>query len=366
MKLNRNYSAALLSGAVLLAACAPDSIPVEPSVDLTASAAASAPYGVDADEVRMAVGGTHQLTASNLANSRYVPERSISWSSGDNSIATVTSDGLVTAVGAGTTIVAATRGIHRVETVIIVGCGVTPLAVGTIAAELTEGDCEYAPGRLADYYSVSTVPAQVLEFSVNGLAGTVGFGEATAVPGSGAFYGATGAVNRLRVISNGGPLHAFFAGATGVSGSYTITRSAPAEPFQCGSVHVVLPGASFGAELTTANACPVTVQFSPVPEAIGKPLLRHGFNILLTELKPYTITLTGLTDTFDPALAVFGGNNFVTVEAPGDLPSPGTRTLTFTPPAAGYYFVEVSGGRFIGNLENWVIQTGSYNISISQ
>ena len=358
----------IVAGTALIAAgCAADRSPVAPVTPDIAASLAPAPYAVDAAAIQMAPGSTHQLTASNIANGHAAPDQSITWSTSDASVAAVSESGLVTAVSAGQATIAAARGVHRVEVAVTVtGCAVAPLASGTTAGAITADDCALAGGRFADFYRIGTVAGEIVEFEASGVAGALGYKEATPDPRGGAYYGAIPVGARLRIISNGGPLQAFVRGNPGVLGAYTVTRSSPAEAHDCAAYNFITPGASFGTTITNANACHYAVAFSPVPEAIGKPLAAHGFNILLSESKPYTVTITGLSDSFDPALTVFRGVGVVAQAAPGPLPSPGSRSVTFTPTSAGYYYIEVAGGRFVDDLVTWNAQLGSYHLTVSQ
>lgn len=368
MSLKTVRAAALAVTALLTAACGPDSTIVEPAAtSLDAPALASAPYEVNETAVTLAIGDTRQLEATRLPNGKDAPAGSITWSSDDPAIATVSATGLVTGVAPGQTVVAATRGAHRVEVAITVtGCTVSPLAIGTTSAELTSDDCEFPAGRLADFFSMNTTPGETIELTVSGPPGWLGVREASADPTAGASHGIGSAAYMVRVVGNGGPLNTFFSGLAGEQGAYTITRAASTEAHRCGAYNFLIPGASFAAAVTMANACHFNVAFSPVPEAIGKPLAAHWFSMYLTEIKPYTITINGLTDSFDPALTIFHGGAVVAQDVPGPLPSSGSRTVTFTPAAAGYYNVEVSGGRFIDNLVTWEVQTGPYHMTVSQ
>lgn len=372
MHLNRTLATTLALTVVLGTACS-DATLVEPSaLDVASSAsAAPAPYAVDQSLIQVAIGGTYQLSASNVANGKTVPDSSVTWVSADPSIATVSSTGRVTAVTTGTTTVAAVRGVHRVETtVVVIPCAVTPLAAGTTEGAIANGDCGYAfgAGRLADYYSVVTAPAEVVEFVATGLAGSLGFKEATANPLDGAFYGAVGAGVRMRVISNGGTLQPFFAGAAGAVGSYTISRTTPAEPYRCGSAHVFRPGVAFTAPLTPDNSCKPTVQFPIIPEAYGKQLNTHYYNMYAQGGTSYTVTIAGVSDTFNPSLTVFANGGVIGQSGPDGNAAPATRTITFSRATDGYVGIEVATGRFIGGLEpeNWVIESGAYTMTVSQ
>lgn len=353
--------------ALLATGCGVDLSPVAPpGAGLAGPLAVSAPYGVDAAAIQLAPGSTHQLTARNLANGHAAPDSSLTWTTSNASVATVSENGLVTAVSGGQATVAAVRGVHRVEVAVTVtGCAAGPLAMGITTAALTSDDCGLPGDRFADYFNISTAPGEIVELEASGVSGLFGYKEATLDPRAGATYAALPIGFRLRIISNGGPLQAFVRGHAGILGAYSITRSSPAEAHDCEAYNFITPGASFGTTITSANACHYAVQYSPVAEAIGKPLVAHGFNIYLSEVKAYTVTITGLSDSFDPALTVFRGG-VVAQAAPGPLPSPGSRSVTFTPATAGYHYVEVAGGRFIDNLVTWEAQTGAYHLTVSQ
>ena len=366
---------ALTASALLVTAvgCAGDPVGTadQSLVDASASLGAAdpkSPYAADATSLVLAPGATHQLSATKVANGKDVPESSVQWSSSDAAVATVSGSGLVTAVAAGEATISITRGAHQVDVAVTVtGCGLSPLVMGTTTGAITSDDCVFPSGRFADFFSVTTVPGQIVEFYATGVAGAFGFRTPAANLVDGNNLGSVGIGSApIRVIANGSPFNVFVSANLGVTGSYTLAASAPSEPHHCDVYNFVTPGTSFGATVTAENACHYAVQYSPVTEAIGKPLAAHGYNILLTELKPYTVTITGLTDSFDATLTVFGPGGVVAQNVAGALPSPGTRSVTFTPSAAAYYYIEISGGRFVNGLDDWQTQMGSYQISISQ
>lgn len=362
------FLAATAAFAVTAIGCAGDPVGTAPSFDAVASlqTADHAPFEVSASTVTLQPGDSEQLTVRKVANGQVVPETSVSWSSSDPAVATVSDAGLVTAVAAGEATISVTRGVHRVDVAVTVsGCAVRPLPLGVFSGELTAQDCPFVSGRPADFFAVGTTAGQILEFEVTGMDARVGFKEATLDPRGGRDFGSV-KYAPLRVIANGGPLQVYVRSGNDTFGSYTLRRSAPTEAHDCAVYNFVTPGASFSTTVTDANACHYPVRYSPVPEAIGKPLVAHGFNILLTELKPYTVTITGLTDSFDPALTVFGNTGVVAQAVPGPLPTAGTRSVTFTPATAGYYYIEVSGGRFIDAMLTWDAQKGPYHMTISQ
>lgn len=363
MRRTLTHAAAVVTTA-LLAACSADLTGVQP-LDAPARASLSGtPYEVDATVVTLVPGATHQLTATKSANGKETPDGSITWSSSNELVATVSTTGLVTAVGTGEAIVSATRGSHSQDvTVVVEGCGLQSLAIGTRAGTISATDCVVGPFR-ADLYSVGTGIGEVLRFEAAGIAGQLGI----KVPGAtllGGVYQAVPIGYGVRVIGNGSPLHAF-ARSTSL-GSYTMTRTAPAEAHDCADYNFVLPGSAFGTTLTEANSCRVNIAFPSIPEAYGKPIDTHWFNMYVEAGKSYTVTITGVSDSFNPSLTVFGGG-VLGQSAPDGNPAPSSRTVTFARATNGYVGIEVGTGRFIGGLqpENWVIQHGAYAMTVSQ
>jgi hypothetical protein len=359
----------------LLATACSDSTLVAPSLDPASSpSAAGSPYGVDATVVRLAPGATHQLTAAKSANGQEVPTASIRWSSSDALVATVSSSGLVTAVAPGEAIITASRGSHAEQvTVIVDGCGLRALPMGTTTGEITTLDCYYAQAdRYSDYFSVASTNGEVMRLATSGIAGIVGVKATTEELSEGTVYGSRNIGTPMRIISNGDPLQFYLSGQTATDlGAYSITRSIDTETHSCGAITFVVPGASFQANMQAANACHYNVAFTNYPPAMGKPLYAHRYWIRVDELKPYTVTVSGVSASFDPAVTIFpniAGAPPVASALPGIDAPPPTRSVTFTPPALGYYAIEVSTGRFVvsGSTEEWVNHTGPFGVSVSR
>lgn len=243
----------------------------------------------------------------------------------------------------------------------------TPRNLGlSVTGSITANDCLFTVAeRRSDYYAFTIPNGTAYEFvTTNDFPGLWGVKEATDDPKLGLVYGSRALGQRMRVIGNGGPLQLFVSGQDGTAfGNYSITRS-EAEPFTCGRVHAVVPGASFNADLTATNACATTIQFSPFPEVIGKPLLYHGYNVRLLKGVSYTFRLSGLSPTVGMGFTIFL-NGQVLRQSVGDFAT--TREFTFQLPDAlttpsAYVFAEVSTGRFFNGA--WETRPDSYRLEV--
>lgn len=372
----KKSSALLLSSTILLtAACSADLTSVDMNGrGLEAAASAEAPFETSDATVELALGDTHQLDLTKLANGKDVPMTSVKWSSSNELVASVTDGGLVTAVGGGEALVSATRGIHVVSvTIRVSSCGVTPLPVGTTNGEVTAFDCWFAAGnRFGDYYSVAAANGEVMRFQTGGIAGVTGIKAATLDLATGTVFGSRSMGATYRVIGNGDPLQFYVSGATSTTfGAYSITRSVDPQAHSCGTFTFVVPGASFAADMQPTNACHYNVAFTNFPPALGKPIIAHRYWIRVDAIKPYTVTVGGVSFDFDPAVTIFpnilNAPPVASALPDGNAPS-STRSVTFTPPALGYYLIEVSTGTFRGGIapENWVNHTGPFTVSVSR
>lgn len=243
----------------------------------------------------------------------------------------------------------------------------TPIGLASsVSGTISANDCLFTVAeRRSDYYSVTIPNGTAYEFTTTSdFAGLWGVKEATADPNVGLVFGSRALGQAMRVVGNGAPLQLFLSGQDGSSfGSYTITRS-EAEPFTCGRVHVIVPGAAFDADLNDGNACATTIQFSPFPDVIGRPLLYHGYNVRLLKDVSYTFRLSGLSPTVGMGFTIFLGGQ-VLRQSVGDFAT--TREFTFQLPAAittpsAYVFAEVSTGRFFNGV--WETRPDAYRLEI--
>lgn len=244
----------------------------------------------------------------------------------------------------------------------------TPRPLGSSVSEsITTNDCLFTVAdRRSDYYAFTIPNGVAQEFTTtNDFLGLWGVKEATADPKVGLVFGSRTLGQRMRVVGNGAPLQLFVSGQDGTAfGNYGITRS-DAEPFTCGRIHVVVPGATFDANLTAANACATTIQFSPFPEVIGRPLLYHGYNVRLLKDVSYTFRLSGLTADEAIGFTIFL-NGQVYRQSVGNL-SAEVREFTFQLPTtlttpSAYVFAEVSTGTFING--SWATPGGTYTLEV--
>jgi hypothetical protein len=332
------------------------------------------PYTLSESSLSLRPGQTHQVLALNSATGKPVPDPSIRWSSSDETIATVTADGLVGAVSVGTATVSATRGAIRQSVLVTVvdPCARVPLPLGVTAGEITPDDCVFSTvtGRRTDYFSLQPAAGEIVRIRTTGVSGPTGIKQETTDPRVGTVFASRDVGLTYRMVANGDPLQFFLSGRDGSTfGAYTIERSIDTQAFSCGILSFMMPGASVGQALTAENSCHVNVAFSPVPQAIGKPLYTHRYFVRLDVIKPYTVTLGGLTTDFDVGLTIFpnvANAGPVAQAVASGSPPPPSRSVTFTPASTGFYLVEISSGRFIGGFTNWVNQIGSYTLSVSR
>lgn len=362
-------TAVALAAAVSLAACGTDPVGVPAAAPSLHRAAA--PFVADVESLTLQVGDVRTVVVTNPASGGPVPAPSIAWSTSDAAVATVDAAGAVTAVGAGSATVTVSRGALAVDVAVTVldPCAVLPLPLGTTAGEITAGDCWYAAaGRFGDYYALTPANGEVVLLQTSGLDGITGVKAATSDPTLGTVFGSRGNGATYRVIGNGDPLQFYVSGRTGDAfGAYAVTRSVSAEAFRCGALTFVVPGASFANTLTEATGCRYTIQFSPFPEVIGKPIVTHSFWTRLDAGRAYTITLGGVHAGFNAGLTIFPNlvNGAPVAQSVEDLaPGQTTRTVTFTPATAGYYMIEVSSGRLVDG--EWTNPMGAYTVSVSR
>ena len=131
------------------------------------------------------------------------------------------------------------------------------------------------------------------------------------------------------MVSNGTPLQLFVSGQDGTQfGDYALVRGSEAVAHSCDTDTYVMPGVSFSQPLTQDNSCHVTIQFSPFPPAVGKPLLAHYYGVMLEAGRSYTIAIGGVSTSFDAGLTIFAGG-VAGQDVPNDSPNTGTRSSSF-------------------------------------
>lgn len=351
---------------VLTSACSSD-ITTSPAIATDASLASISDLPVSPASLSIRPGDVAQLTATPVnPQGTTVAQKSVRWASTNEAVATVTSTGLVTAIGSGTADIVVTRGAHETRVPVSVdGCNVVPLGANGASGAITSLDCYFAAGnRYGDYYGFSVPTAQAQRFLATGaIHGPWGVKEATADPRTGWVYGSTVVGNGagIRVIGTGIPLQ-LFIGGTNVSdlGAYNVTRTVETEMHDCADYQFLIGDVTFSTTLNPGNACHETIAFTPFPEAMGKPILTHGYNMKLHAGVPYTFTISNYSSSMNPGLTIFSGG--VLAQSVGAYQP--VRSLTVSVPVDRYVYVEVSTGGPDGS-GGWVTPSGSYTLAVS-
>jgi hypothetical protein len=141
-------------------------------VDATLTSITVAP-----NSATIAVGGTQQLTATGNFDDSSTQDmsNSVSWSSSDSTIATVSTSGLVTGVKAGTATITATSGnFTSTSTITVTATALASIAISPTSATLNSGGTQQftATGTFADG-STSDLTSQVTWTSSNTAALTI-------------------------------------------------------------------------------------------------------------------------------------------------------------------------------------------------
>ncbi|MEI6738686.1 MAG: Ig-like domain-containing protein [Gemmatimonadaceae bacterium] len=238
-----------------------------------------------------------------------------------------------------------------------------------IGGSIATDDCLYkVAGRRSDYYTLTPPANRMLVLKSSGaLDGLFGLKQATADATTGTVYNSDFTGRELRFVGNGQPVQLFVSGRDSTKlGSYTFTKAA-AVTHACPSTSlgipyiVLMPGASFSDAVAPTGSCAFAVQYSPIPAAIGKPLLGHYYAVKLDAGRRYTVTTTGMAG--QSALSVFS-NGLVAQDV---STTAGTRSVTFTAAASTYYTIEISSGGFENaNFTGaWINPTFNYTVSVS-
>ena len=243
--------------------------------------------------------------------------------------------------------------------------------------KVSRNDCLYTLGgrdQREDLYVLESAGGnQMMTFTTNaefdGLLGITEDGKPLfegVVLGSRTFQAGT---PRVFHFVGGSPTYGmFFSGYDETQfGKYTITTEVAPVSYQCGGGVFFMEGTvGFDQYLDGGNACEYTIQFSPFPDVIGKPIWTQGFNAKLTAGESYTVRLEGLDASFQPALTVFTYGPFTPIAQDlSSSSSDGDREVTFSVPNTRYVYIEISSGTFDGNGD-WVLQDGTYGFSFFQ
>ena len=376
---NRSLRPLLLATSVLgLAACGGDTA--------TSSPPAVASIAVTPLRDTLVLGATRQLVANATTASGSAASASFAWTSANNAIATVSSNGLVTGVTPGTVeIRAQANGVTGSATIIVRDGGMVGASGGTVSAAQGAVALAIPAGALPAAVAVTVAPSQTSANSEQAVAGALyDFGpEGTqfaqpvtlaltydpaklpaGVPASALRVGyyteagwepmlegatldaATGKVSaQIRHFSTYGVM----------TGNYCPRPSA-------GEQYItILPGSSWSDVSSASNTCQQTVAYSPYPPAIGQTINTHDFLITLEAGKTYSITLSGIAGKA-ASLTVFRGSSVAGQDAFNGT-AVASRTVQITPATAGKYDIEVSSGGFVN--DTWTRPTFNYTLRVS-
>lgn len=242
-------------------------------------------------------------------------------------------------------------------------------AAASISGAIAADDCLYqVAGRRSDYYTITPPANEMFVLKSSGtLDGLFGLKQATVDATTGTVYDSDNIGRELRFVGNGSALQLFVSGRDSTKlGAYTFTKS-PAVTHACPNATagvpmiVLMPGARYSDALNATNSCSVTVQFSPIPAAIGQQLRAHYYAVKLDAGRSYTIAAQGFPG--QSALTIFSGG--VVAQSVGA--TSGLRTLTFTAASSAYYTIEISSGGFENaNLTGaWIIPNFAYSLTVS-
>jgi uncharacterized protein YjdB len=306
----------------------------------------------------MLVGQTAQLTAEALdASGRVLSGRPISWTTSDASVASVTDDGLVTALSAGGAIVSATsEGRSAVASITVATVPVASIVVSPESADLVAGQTAQLTAQLRDSSGASltgravvwaTSQASVATVSSDGVVTAVAPGAATITatsegrsamatvnvtprpvsavivsPGQVTiFAGQTVQLSALVTDDRGqvltGRLISFSSGnpqVATVSAQGVVTGIAPGST----TITAVSEGGTGSATVTVAPDPVAAVQVSPSPTSV---FVGNGIQLTATPLNAGGRALTGRTVTWSsatPSLASVSSTGFVTGLAAGN------------------------------------------------
>ncbi|WKW11496.1 Ig-like domain-containing protein [Pseudogemmatithrix spongiicola] len=305
-----------------------------------------------------AAGATQQLTADpRNASNVSLTGRTVTWSSLNTAVATVSASGLVTAVANGTATIRATvEGVIGQATatvnITVNPCTATAYTLGsTINGQVTTSDCLFETNFWEDRFSFSRASSAYITFPVTPSGGTVDLvtyttqnSAGTGTPYFWTRFSAAGTANRLF----GSGTFIFAVGnATTPPVSYSLSSSvATSVPPACQSLFTIIGnGISIGSSWD-ASSC----------TRLGK---REGrFRVRLNAGQQITV---GMSSTIDTYLELWATNadTVTTQVAFDDDGAGGTNSLmTYTASTGGFF--EIKTTHFSSTA-----QTGTYTLTIS-
>ncbi|AMW06367.1 hypothetical protein GEMMAAP_19405 [Gemmatimonas phototrophica] len=252
-------------------------------------------------------------------------------------------------------------------------------AAFTGAGTLNTFSCLFASGsvsRWSRYWEFEVTSQSTFEWRVRPeFAHVVGIKQATTNTSEGTVWGSVagnaGDSTVLRAVLAPARYQLFVSTRdTSARGAFTFAGGTPSVPaltngLGCSRATWLVPGTRVaGAVLdSAAGDCRSTIQFTPFPEALGKPLVIDFYQARLLAGRTYTITYTL------PSRAAYGGAA-LTVYRGGvvgqDIQDQSrlVRTLQITPPSDGTYVIEASAA---GSSENnWALPAPfAYEVAVS-
>lgn len=237
---------------------------------------------------------------------------------------------------------------------------------------ITPGSCLFSADldRRSAYYDVTTPPAgQMLTLTASpDMDAIFGIKQDTQDPTQGIVWGSlapnAGGSATMRFVGASPTQQVFVSNRNpGERGKFELSSSVAPFAYQCGIPTVLEAPVSFSPTIDDATACHWTIEYTPFPEALGKPLLGHFFNVKLVPGQSYELRVEGLSGAFNPAFTLYFGGA-VAAQSVGAPPAGGVRTLTVTPTTLGYWGVEISSGQPDG-LGGWLTPGGTYTLSIT-
>lgn len=257
----------------------------------------------------------------------------------------------------------------------VLGFGASFTGAGT----LNEFGCRFVSGatsRWSRYWEFEVTAQSTFEWRVRpDFPHVIGIKQATAVTSEGTVWGSAagnaGDSTVLRAVLAPARYQLFVSTRdTSARGPFTFAGGTPSIPaltsgLGCSRATWLVPGTRVvGAVLdSAAGDCRTTIQFSPFPDVIGKPLVMDYYQARLLAGRTYTITYTL------PSREAYGGAA-LTVYRNGlvgqDLQDQSrlVRTVQVTPPSDGNYLIEPSANGSPAN--NWALPAPfAYEIAVS-
>lgn len=252
-------------------------------------------------------------------------------------------------------------------------------AAFTGAGTLNAFSCLFASGsasRWSRYWEFEVTSQSTFEWRVRPeFAHVVGIKQATANTSEGTVWGSAagnaGDSTVLRAVLAPARYQLFVSTRdTSARGAFTFVGGTPSIPtltngLGCSRATWLVPGTRVaGAVLdSAAGDCRSTIQFTPFPEALGKPLVIDFYQARLLAGRTYTITFTL------PSRAAYGGAA-LTVYRGGIVgqdvqdQSRLVRTVQITPPSDGTYLIEASANG--APASNWALPAPfAYEVAVS-